>query len=104
MAIGITGKFKPDGDFPLMDAQDIEMPDGSRLPDIKGLPAVSVDDNGKFLQVADGVWVAVDAVPQMTELVKFLVGDMFVPVSQEEYDALVFAGTVDESKYYLIVG
>lgn len=31
MAIGITGKFKPKGDFPLMDAEDIEMPDGSRL-------------------------------------------------------------------------
>ena len=31
MAIGITGKFKPKGDFPLMDAEDIEMPDGTRL-------------------------------------------------------------------------
>ena len=31
MAIGITGKFEPDGDFPLMDAKDIEMPDGTRL-------------------------------------------------------------------------
>lgn len=31
MAIGITGKFEPDGDFPLIDAKDVEMPDGSRL-------------------------------------------------------------------------
>lgn len=29
---------------------------------------------------------------------------MFVPVTQEEYDALVASGTVDGSKYYLIVG
>ena len=31
MAIGITGKFKPDGNFPLMDAADIEVPGGGRL-------------------------------------------------------------------------
>ena len=31
MAIGITGKFKPEGDYPLMDAEDVLMPDGSRL-------------------------------------------------------------------------
>ena len=30
--------------------------------------------------------------------------NMFEPVTQEEYDALVAAGTVDASKYYLIVG
>lgn len=29
---------------------------------------------------------------------------MFVPVTQKEYDALVASGTVDDSKYYLIVG
>lgn len=66
MAIGITGKFKPDGDFPLMDAVDIEMPDGTRLPDF--------------------------------------FDSLFVPISQADYDALVAAGTVDESKYYMIVG
>lgn len=69
-----------------------------------GLPPVTESDNGKFLQVADGVWVAVDAVPQITALVQLLVGSMFVPVSQEDYDAMVAAGTVDESKYYMIVG
>lgn len=31
MAIPITGKFKPLGEFPLADASDIEMPDGTRL-------------------------------------------------------------------------
>lgn len=35
MAIPITGTFKPLGDFPLVEATDIEMPDGSRLSDFK---------------------------------------------------------------------
>lgn len=37
MAIGITDKFKPknNGSFALMDAADVEMPDGSRLSDLK---------------------------------------------------------------------
>lgn len=34
MAINITGKFKPQGSFALMDAADVEMPDGSRLSDL----------------------------------------------------------------------
>lgn len=36
MAIGITDKFEPKngGKFALMDAKDIEMPDGSRLADL----------------------------------------------------------------------
>lgn len=33
MAINITGKFKPQGDFPLIDAEDVEMPDGTKLSD-----------------------------------------------------------------------
>ena len=28
----------------------------------------------------------------------------FIPVTQYEYEALVAAGTVDDSKYYVIVG
>lgn len=31
MAIGITGKFKPEGDFPLVDAEDIQVSDDERL-------------------------------------------------------------------------
>lgn len=207
MAIGITGKFKPDGNFPLIDAVDVEMPDGTRLseyeftedtetevvlleeenvpgfaldntfgyalripqspitlaigetykvmwdetpwtvtafdgsnalpgvvcignggrfnlpgngePFIIGiiggamlvsafadpaashkigiyqtvkkpvLPPVTAADNGKILQVVNGEWMAKEA---------------FIPMSQEEYDALVASGSVDESKYYMIVG
>ena len=33
MAISITGKFKPQGNFSLVDAADVEMPDGTRLSD-----------------------------------------------------------------------
>ena len=73
-------------------------------PSGSGLPAVSVADNGKFLQVANGVWVAVDAVPQMMELIKAVIDDTFIPISKADHDALVAAGTVDESKYYMIVG
>lgn len=103
MAIGITGKFKPKGNFPLMDAADIEMSEGVRmdaafnmamkllneniLPNL--LPAVSASENGKIMQVVNGKWVA---------------NEVFVPISQADYDALVAAGTVDESKYYMIEG
>ena len=73
-------------------------------PSVSGLPAVTVADNGKFLQVANGVWVAVDAVPKMTELIKAVIDDTFIPISKADYDALAAAGTVDESKYYMIVG
>ena len=62
MAIGITGKFKPDGDFPLMDAVDIEMPDGTRLSDFNpesGFPKVNEADNGKIPQVVNGEIVLV---------------------------------------------
>jgi hypothetical protein len=63
-------------------------------------PNVTTNDDGKFLQVKNGILAAVDAVPQVTAIVD----SMFVPLSQEEYDALVEAGTVEEGKYYLIVG
>lgn len=33
MAINITGKFKPQGNFVLVDAADVGMPDGTRLSD-----------------------------------------------------------------------
>lgn len=59
MAIGITGKFKPKGNFPLMDAVDIEMPDGTRLSEYNGFPGVTEADNGKIPQVVNGEIVLV---------------------------------------------
>jgi hypothetical protein len=66
MAIEVIGKIKPknNGTFPLMDAEDVLMPDGTRLSGYTP----------------------------------------FIPISQEDYDLLVSSGTVDESKYYVIVG
>ena len=55
------------------------------------LPDVTEDDNGMILTVVDGKWV-----PKKAEF--------FVPITQEEYDALVESGDVDETKYYMIVG
>ena len=65
------------------------------------LPQVTAEDNGKFLQVAEGAWAAVDAVPRVNALVANCVSSRFVPLTQEEYDALE---TVDPDKYYMIVG
>lgn len=66
MAITLIDKIKPKngGKFPLVDAEDVLMPDGKRLHEFSP----------------------------------------FIPVTQDEYDALVTAGTVDPSKYYMIVG
>lgn len=66
MAIEVIDKIKPknNGTFPLMDAEDVLMPDGTRLSGYTP----------------------------------------FIAITQEQYDALVAAGAVDESKYYVIVG
>lgn len=37
MAIPITGKFESAGEFALMDAKDVAMPDGTRLSDYEGM-------------------------------------------------------------------
>ena len=108
MAIELISKIKPKngGTFPMGDAEDVEMPDGSRLSefDPSGLPEVTEADEGKFLQVANGVWVAVDAVPQLQALMDAYIEEKFPSVTQTEYDALVEAGTMDGTKYYMIVG
>jgi hypothetical protein len=46
------------GDFPLLRARDVVMPDGTRLEDFKptGLPSVDNTNNGKVLMVKDGKW------------------------------------------------
>lgn len=58
MALTIYQKIKPDGSFPAVDAEDVLMPDGTRLSEFdpgSGLPEVTTADNGKVLQVVDGV-------------------------------------------------
>lgn len=63
MAIKISGKFKPYGDFKLVDAEDVEMPDGTSLADFNpgsGLPEVNDSYNGMVLGVEDGTWKLVE--------------------------------------------
>lgn len=62
--IPLIDKIKPknNGKFPLVDAEDVLMPDGTRLSEY----------------------------------------NPFVPVTQEEYDALVASGEVDLTKCYMI--
>lgn len=51
MAINITGKFKPQGNFALMDAEDIELPDGTRLNEyraVKTINGVEPDESGNI--------------------------------------------------------
>lgn len=67
---------------------------------LSGLPEVAEKDNDKIMQVVGGVWDAADPVPLVTSIL----ANMFIPLTQAEYDALVEAGTVDDSKYYMIVG
>ena len=77
MAILLISKLKQanNGKFALVDADDVEMPDGTRLSDKELLTA---------------------------EEVKGIVNGLHEPVTQAEYDALVQAGTVDPNKYYYI--
>ena len=65
MAIELIDKIKPKngGSFPMVDAEDVLMPNGQRLSEYRQeesqeLPAVSAADNGKYLRVASGKWAA----------------------------------------------
>lgn len=110
MAISLIDKIKPKngGTFPLVDAEDVLMPDGKRLSENSTngsqLPTVTENDNGSFAQVVNGAWAAVNATQQVAAVVDYRIASLFVPVTQDEYDALVAAGTMDTTKYYLIVG
>lgn len=110
MAIPITGTFKPLGDFPLVEAADVQMPDGSRLADYK--PKVELTEeqiaalkgkDGKTPAKGTDYWTDADKQEIMGE-VNAYVNSLFVPISQEDYDLLVSNGTVDANKYYMIVG
>lgn len=128
MAIPITGTFEPLGDFPLVVATDVEMPDGSRLADYKpkvelteeqiaalkgkdGKDGVNGKDGVDGKNGADGYtpvkgkdyWNDADKQEIMGE-VNTHVDSLFVTISQEAYDLLVSNGTVDANKYYMIVG
>ena len=114
MAIYIIGKLKQknDGKFALLDAADIEMPDGSRLSDKVFVEKTSEleNDSGYLTETDVGEVMTVisqvlDSKVGKTELngeVKNVVNAMLVPITQAEYDALEANGTVDMTKYYFI--
>lgn len=108
MAIELISKIKPKngGTFPMVDAEDVLMPDGSRLSTFKpsGLPDVTGEDNGKFLLVWNGAWTPVAVADYIPTLLDYYIANTFISLTQAEYDALVAAGEVDANKYYMIVG
>lgn len=66
MSIELIDKIKPknNGNFALIDAVDVEMPDGTRLSEFNletgsGLPEVSEEDNGKIFSVVNGELILV---------------------------------------------
>jgi hypothetical protein len=114
MAIELIDKIKPknNGSFPMVDAEDVLMPSGKRLSEVPvgddgdtcQLPEVTETDNGRFLQVENGKWTAVEILWQIIEVFTTCINDTFVPLEQSEYDAMVEAGTVEDNVYYLIAG
>lgn len=120
MAIYIIGKLKQknDGKFALLDAADVEMPDGSRLSDKVFVTKVSElqnDSNFVKAEALEGLVKAEDLSGFLTEEeansvvngVLQVVNNkadksVFEPITQDEYDALVANGTVDLSRPYFI--
>lgn len=87
MAVELIDKIKPknNGDFALVDAADVEMPDGTRLSDQDfsgGLPEVSEADEGKIFCVVDGKLVLV---PVADSSVKTYVDDYINSALEGEY-------------------
>lgn len=58
MAIELISKIKPknNGDFPMVDAEDVEMPDGTRLSEFKGgVTSVNGQTGDVIITVTNGV-------------------------------------------------
>ena len=87
MSVEVIDKIKPknNGDFALVDAVDVEMPDGTRLSDQDfsgGLPKVSEADEGKIFSVVDGKLVLV---PVADSSVKTYVDDYISSALDGDY-------------------
>lgn len=66
MSVELIDKIKPknNGNFALVDAADVEMPDGTRLSEYNpqtgsGLPELTPEETGKILVSVNGQWIAV---------------------------------------------
>lgn len=77
--------------YPIVEAEDVLLPNGNRLSD-GVLPKITESDEGKVVAVVDGEYTLYSA-----SLISF------VPVTQEEYNELVANGEVDPSLAYMIV-
>ena len=87
MSVELIDKIKPknNGGFALVDAADVEMPDGTRLSDQDfsgGLPKVSEADDGKIFSVVDGKLVLV---PVADSSVKTYVDDYISSALDGDY-------------------
>ena len=87
MAIELMAKIKPKGggSFAMVDASDVEMPDGTRLSEYNpgsGLPEVSEADNGKIFTVKNGELVLV---PVADSSVKTYVDDYINSALEGDY-------------------
>jgi hypothetical protein len=105
--IPLIDKIKPKngGKFPLVDAEDVLMPDGSRLSDTEMGKPGSDGKDGKDGQNGQDGYTPIRGVDYFNEediaVIKGYIDGLFVPLTQEEYDALA---AVDPNKYYMIVG
>ena len=124
MAIELMDKIKPKGggNFPMIDAADVEMPDGTRLSEFKPdlelteeqIAALKGQDGKDGVDGKDGAdgytpvkgqdyWTDADK-QEIVEYSSEYVGTLFVSVTQDEYDNLFINGQIDPNKYYFIVG
>lgn len=118
MAIELIDKIKPknNGSFAMVDAEDVAMPDGTRLSDYNpgsGLPDVSDSDNGKVLSVVGGQWQM--AMPETTKelpsvtssdngKVLGVVNGAWKSVTPEFLEELPSVSTSDNGKILQVVG
>ena len=104
MSVELIDKIKPknNGGFALVDAADVEMPDGTRLSDFEVRDGAPGADGYTPVRGTD-YWTEADK-QEINADTSAYVDSLFVSITQEGYDALVAAGTVDPAKYYMIVG
>ena len=103
MAIELISKIKPknNGTFPMVDAEDVLMPDGSRLSNTEMGKQGEPGKDGYTPVKGVDYYTATDKAEFQTYL-RTLFGENIVPLTQAEYDAL--GDAVDPNKYYMIVG
>lgn len=102
MAIELIAKIKPKngGNFPMVDAEDVAMPDGSRLSNFNTncIPLPETAEVGQLLKVS-----AVDENGRITAVEAISSTNNLVPVTAEEYADLVASGGADPAAMYVIV-